>query len=110
VSNESPLKAEVDDLVGAHLASVGAICGSADVLGSYEDFGVEHRFGGGDVEGDRGDNNFNAVLVELHGVESVRAKIANKVNGAIALPVASNDELSLGGCFDHSDYMIWFIL
>mmetsp|Transcript_34608 Transcript_34608/g.45513 ORF Transcript_34608/g.45513 Transcript_34608/m.45513 type:complete len:201 (-) Transcript_34608:2-604(-) len=110
VANKGPLEAEVDDLLGTDLASVCTVALGADVLGGDEDVGVEHRLGGGDVQADGGDDDLDAALVELHGVEGVRAHVANEVNGAIALPVATNDVLSLGSCFDHLNLSIFVCL
>ena len=103
VTNKGPLKTKVDNLVGTDLASEGAISISGGVLGGDELIRVQHRLCGCNVKRNRGDNDLNAVLIKFHSVEGIGAHGANEVDRAIALPVASNDVLSLGGCLDHSD-------
>ena len=108
VANESPLKAEVDDLLGTDLASEGTVALGADVLGRHEHIRVEHGLSGSDVEGDGSNNDLNAVLVEFHGVEGLSAKGTHEVNGAIGLPVSSDDVFSLGGGVNHCECSVKF--
>jgi len=80
VTDEGPLESEVDNLLSTDLTSESSISASADVLSANEDIRVEHSLSGGDVEGDRGNDNLDAFLIELHSVEGVGANGANEID------------------------------
>ena len=80
VTDEGPLESKVDNLLSTDLTSESSISASADVLSANEDIRVEHSLSGGDVEGDRGNDNLDAILIELHSVEGVGANGANEID------------------------------
>ena len=61
------------------------------------------------MDSKRAHNDLTALLVPLHGVESVLTNFAHEIDGAVALPVSSNNVLSLDGLFDHLSYSLFLI-
>jgi hypothetical protein len=94
VADDDPVDTEIFNLFSADLAGEGAILVSRDVLSSNRDGAVQHSLGGCNVDVDGGDNNFNLGLVEIHGVEDLSALLSDEVNGAVGLPVSTDDVFS----------------
>jgi len=100
VTDESPLDFKIFDLLSADFSSEGSVFVGGNVLGGDLDLAVKHGLGGGNVNGDGSDNDLDTGFIVLHLVESFGAKVADEVNGTIALPV-STDNVFSGFTFLH---------
>lgn len=96
MAQDSPLKAEVDEVLGADFTSEGTESLFGAVLGTDLDIGVgEDGLDGRDLDENGGDDNIALVIGEFELVDDGLNEFLGLGNGVVALPVATNESSSL---------------
>jgi hypothetical protein len=97
VTQNSPLQAEVLNVLRSNFTSVSTETSGRGVLDRDLDALLEGREDIRDLEGDGGNNDLNFVLVELDLVEGVFNEVLGLGKGVVGFPVTTDEESSKSG-------------
>lgn len=101
VTDNDPVDIEIFQLVSADFTGESTLSASAHVLTGNLDLSVEQSLHGSDMNGDRSDDNFELIIAEGSLVEDIVDKILDGLDSTVALPVTTDDHLSLGSFTFH---------
>lgn len=94
VTNDNPVDIKVLQLFGADLSGECSLAGLAHILRSDDNIWIGQCFDRGDVHCYWSNDNFDLGIIKLGLVDDIIDEVLDRLHGAIALPVATDDVFS----------------